>query len=286
MSDTLVFTVRFALLSSSYYSQAQIMAAFAPHLKAAGYEILQTPSISNYIPSFKVTKSGNYKTMAIAGPPGQKPITVTSAAENAFEGVTPRATGVAWNISRPATGPHHDLAALLFQIRRETLYDAKTDVGLGWYPVIHAWETAPQHSAPYPERPPMPAGVTAPVPAASPVYRPYVAPAPAPAPVYVAPAPVYVAPHIAVAPKPAPAPVPKPSEVIAKYVALPPEIRKIVAKAVVKKQIAAPAPAPVAKPSLFSNWKVLLGAGAAAVGLGLLAFTGKKSVLPAALTKP
>ena len=217
-----LFTARFTLVNTRYYSADEIVKALRPGLEKAGYTIYQTPAVKGYTAKYTLAKEGPfegddsgaiYETMTIAGPDG-KPVQVAMDVVNDAKGTRPileqrkpMVTAFAWNLGPPAGATPQQLADLLWALRKSALYDKNRYLGIGWTPLVSTWESTPVKKAPYPDRPPIPA--------------------------ILLPKPPKPIPPKPVPPKPVPVPVPVPI----------------------------PLPPPEPTPNLFSNWKLWAGLG-------------------------
>jgi len=238
-----LFLLRFALLNTAYYTPEQILSVFGPSLKAAGYTIYQTPAVKAYIAKFRTKKEGPfpddsaksvYETMYVMGPDG-KEISMAKDLTNdkmgsrpILESRKPAVTAISWNIGMAPKATKQNLIDLIWQIRREKLYDSAHYTGLAWPALADRWGPSRVKHAPYPDKPALPASLLPPAP-----IVPEVKPKPAPIvldPIIVTPKP---------APKPDPKPAPKPDP----------------------KPDPKPTPTPVVEASIFGNWKLWAGFG-------------------------
>lgn len=193
-----LFTARFTLVNTSYYTPEKVLATFRPELEKAGYTIYQTPAFKGYTAKYKLTTEGPFpdddtkaifETMEIAGPDGT-PLSTARDKVNDPQGSRPileqrkpMVSAFAWNLGPPAGATSQNLSDLIWNIRRTTLYDKEKYLGLGWTPIVLPWESTPLKRAPYPDRPAIPAVLHPPTP------KPIVTPPPPTPPAPLPPAP-------------------------------------------------------------------------------------------------
>ena len=198
-----LFTARFAIVNTAYYTQDQIMGAFKKDLEAAGFIVYQTPSIKSYTAPYKLTTEKIpasdddpayvLTTMVIEGPSG-KPLSVgrssldPAGSRPIIEKKAPKVTSVAWNLGPPSGATTATLADKLWAIRRSRIHNPDLYTGIGWTPIVTTWQSAPVKLANYPDRPPLPASLV-PAPPKPVVKPPPVDPVITPPPVVLPPTP-------------------------------------------------------------------------------------------------
>lgn len=187
-----LLTARFSLVNTTAYSPSEIQTLFSPALKKAGFAIYQTPAVKSYTAKYTLTKEGPFpdddtkaifETMLIKGPSG-KDIAIAKDIANDPKGSRPIlelrkpvVTTFAWNLSpSSASITPQSLADLLWEIRRQTVYDKSKYLGIGWTPIVSSWATTPASFPPYPDRPPIPAALLPKKPAIKPVIKPVITP--------------------------------------------------------------------------------------------------------------